>query len=150
MFLTINIFDRYCSTTGVDPEIFNLVGCVAMLLAAKYRHDFNVPNISQLCGPVFTYQRFVEFGGDIGRVLRVIGAPTVDCFLPYPRNLMAAEQVDSMELAATQVDSMVRYISEIILYHPEFVNVSPSLIARLVCAMCCSQLKTCIALCPEA
>jgi hypothetical protein len=36
LFLTVNLLDRYCSKRVVYKQHYQLVGCAALLIAAKY------------------------------------------------------------------------------------------------------------------
>ncbi|KAI8710913.1 Cyclin N-terminal domain-containing protein [Fusarium sp. LHS14.1] len=49
LFLTVNLLDRYCSKRVIYKQSYQLVGCAALLIAAKYgdRKD-RVPRIHQL------------------------------------------------------------------------------------------------------
>jgi hypothetical protein len=49
LFLTINLLDRYCSSRMVYKQHYQLVGCAALLIAAKYGDNKDrVPQINGL------------------------------------------------------------------------------------------------------
>ena len=49
LFLTINLLDRYCSKRVVYKQHYQLVGCAALLIAAKYGDKKDrVPQINEL------------------------------------------------------------------------------------------------------
>lgn len=131
LFLTINILDRYCSKLIVYKKHYQLVGCAAMLIAAKYGDKKDrVPTIKELqamCCGLYDEKLFVQMERHVLQALGwVIGHPTVDTFLQ-----MVLQEVNY----DPEVESMARYLAEIAFFHKEFVGVRPSVMARTAYAL---------------
>ncbi len=127
LFLTINLLDRYCSKRIVYRKHYQLIGCAALLVAAKYGDNKNkVPTILELksmCCNLYEEENFIEMERHLLSTLEfVIGHPTVDSFLQI---YMADSPYNESVL-----EQMALYISEMAMYHKEFVGTLPSAIAR--------------------
>lgn len=126
LFLTINLLDRYCSKRVVYKKHYQLVGCSALLIAAKYgdRKD-RVPTIKELktmCCALYEDDMFTQMEWHVLQTLNwVIGHPTIHSFLDFA---VEKEQYDP------EVEHMACYISEIALFQKEFVGKRPSDMAR--------------------
>jgi len=126
LFLTINLLDRYCSKRVVYKKHYQLVGCSALLIAAKYsdRKD-RVPTIKELktmCCALYEADMFTQMEWHVLQTLNwVIGHPTIHSFLDLA---VEYEQYDP------EVEHMACYISEIALFQKEFVGKRPSDMAR--------------------
>lgn len=126
LFLTVNLLDRYCSKRVVYKQHYQLVGCAALLIAAKYGDKKDrVPQIHELnnmCCGLYDAGMFTQMEMHVLNTLEwTIGHPTVDFF----SQLIVAEEHDSVE-----VEHMAAYICEIALYHRDFVSSKPSVMAR--------------------
>ncbi|PNS21905.1 G1/S-specific cyclin CCN1 [Sphaceloma murrayae] len=125
LFLAVNLLDRYCSRRVVYKRHYQLVGCAALLIAAKYgdRKD-RVPTIRELksmCCSLYDEDMFTQMEWHVLQTLNwIVGHPTVSSFL----QMAMADVVDP------EVENMSLYISEMALYHKEFVPVAPSVMAR--------------------
>jgi len=131
LFLTINILDRYCSKRIVYKPHYQLVGCSAMLISAKYGDKKDrVPTIKELkamCCGLYDESMFVQMERHVLQTLNwVIGHPTVDTFLQ-----MVLQEVSY----DPEVEAMSRYLAEIAFYHKDFVSVRPSVMARTSLAL---------------
>lgn len=131
LFLTINLLDRYCSKRVVYKQHYQLVGCAALLIASKYGDKKDrVPQINELnnmCCGLYDAGMFTQMEMHVLNTLEWnIGHPTVDFF----SQLIVAEERDDCE-----VESMAAYISEIALYHRDFVSTKPSTMARASLAL---------------
>ncbi|EAQ93448.1 hypothetical protein CHGG_01683 [Chaetomium globosum CBS 148.51] len=131
LFLTVNLLDRYCSKRVVYKQHYQLVGCAALLIAAKYGDKKDrVPQINELnnmCCGLYDAGMFTQMEMHVLNTLDWnIGHPTVDFFT----QLVAAEERDSRE-----VEHMAAYICEIALYHRDFVSTKPSVMARASLAL---------------
>jgi hypothetical protein len=131
LFLTVNLLDRYCSKRVVYKQHYQLVGCAALLIAAKYGDKKDrVPQINELnnmCCGLYDAGMFTQMEMHVLNTLEWnIGHPTVDFFT----QLVAAEERDSRE-----VEHMAAYICEIALYHRDFVSTKPSVMARASLAL---------------
>ncbi|CAK7198686.1 hypothetical protein SEUCBS139899_001350 [Sporothrix eucalyptigena] len=131
LFLTVNLLDRYCSKRVVYKQHYQLVGCAALLIAAKYGDKKDrVPQINELnnmCCGLYDAGMFTQMEMHVLNTLEWnIGHPTVDFFA----QLIIAEERDDRE-----VEHMASYISEIALYHRDFVSTKPSTMARASLAL---------------
>lgn len=126
LFLTINLLDRYCSRRIVYKRHYQLVGCAALLIAAKYgdRKEY-VPTIGELkcmCCSLYDDEMFTQMEWHVLQTLDwAIGHPTIDSFLQLAL-------IDSpLDL---EVENMARYISEIAMFSKDFISKRPSDMAR--------------------
>ncbi|TDZ20575.1 G1/S-specific cyclin CCN1 [Colletotrichum orbiculare MAFF 240422] len=131
LFLTVNLLDRYCSKRVVYKQHYQLVGCAALLIAAKYGDKKDrVPQIHELnnmCCGLYDAGMFTQMEMHVLNTLEwTIGHPTVDFFT----QLIVAEEHDKIE-----VEHMAAYICEIALYHRDFVSTKPSIMARASLAL---------------
>ncbi|KAJ5693122.1 hypothetical protein N7462_002545 [Penicillium macrosclerotiorum] len=131
LFLAINLLDRYCSKRVVYKRHYQLVGCAALLIAAKYNDKKDrVPTVKELksmCCSLYDDDMFIQMEWHVLQTLGwTIGHPTVDSFLqiavldePYDR----------------EVEHMALYILEIALFHRDFVSKQSSELARAALAL---------------
>ncbi|KAG7408196.1 G1/S-specific cyclin CCN1 [Fusarium oxysporum f. sp. rapae] len=125
LFLTVNLLDRYCSKRVVYKQHYQLVGCAALLIAAKYCDTKDrVPQIHELnnmCCGLYEAGMFTEMEMHVVDTLYwTIGPTTVDF-----SQLMVAEEGDEQEVA-----HVATYLCEIALYYRDFVSTKPSVMAR--------------------
>lgn len=131
LFLAVNLLDRYCSRRVVYKRHYQLVGCAALLIAAKYGDKKErVPMIKELksmCCALYDEEMFTQMEWHVLNTLDwVVGHPTVDTFM----QLEMKEVSDDIE-----VESMALYLSQIALYHKDFVQSKPSVMARVSLAL---------------
>ena len=131
LFLAVNILDRYCSRRVVYRRHYQLVGCTALLIAAKYGEcSKKVPHIKELanmCCSLYDEDMFVQMERHVMITLEwSIGAPTVDAFI---------QTALDEELYDPEVEHMALYISEIAMFHKEFISKLPSEIAKASLAL---------------
>ncbi|RYC78098.1 hypothetical protein BFJ63_vAg19028 [Fusarium oxysporum f. sp. narcissi] len=126
LFLTVNLLDPYCSNRVVYKQHYQLVGCAALLIAAKYcdKKD-RVPQIHELtnmCCGLYEAGMFTKMEMHVlGTLDWTMGPATVEF-----SQLMVAEKGDDQEVA-----HVATYLCEIALYHRDFVSTKPSVMARL-------------------
>lgn len=131
LYLAVNLLDRYCSRRVVYKKHYQLVGCAALLVAAKYgdKKD-HVPHIGELqsmCCGLYDVEMFTQMEWHVLQTLDwLIGHPTVDSFL---QAILADEPYDA------ELEHMTWYICEIALFHRDFVSVLPSVLARSALAL---------------
>ncbi|KAK5126747.1 hypothetical protein LTR85_009681 [Meristemomyces frigidus] len=129
--LAVNLLDRYCSRRVVYKRHYQLVGCAALLISAKYGdRKERVPTIRELksmCCSLYDDDMFTQMEWHVLQTLNwIVGHPTVTSFL---------------QLALTEVsfdpelEHMSWYITELALYHKEFISVRPSVMARSALAL---------------
>ena len=130
LFLSINILDRYCSKVKVFKKNYQLAGCGAMLIAAKYDDKNFVPSIDdfvEMCGGLYTKETFAQMERHILQHLAwSIGHPTVDTYLQ-----MYIEDIhfnDGEPNYDPQAEFLARFMSENALYHKVYVDVMPSVL----------------------
>jgi len=131
LFLTVNLLDRYCSKRVVYKRHYQLVGCAALLIAAKYGDKKDrVPTIRELksmCCSLYDDDMFIQMEWHVLQTLGwTIGHPTVDSFL----------QMAVLDTPYDpEVEHLALYISEISLFHREFVSKPSSDLARASLAL---------------
>jgi hypothetical protein len=129
--LAVNLLDRYCSRRVVYKRHYQLVGCAALLIAAKYGdRKERVPTIRELksmCCSLYDDEMFTQMEWHVLQTLNwIVGHPTVTSF----------QQLALTEISCDpELEHMAWYISEIALYHKEFIPVRPSVMARSALAL---------------
>lgn len=128
LFLAVNLLDRYCSRRVVYKRHYQLVGCAALLIAAKYGDKKErVPLIRELksmCCNLYDEDMFTQMEWHVLNTLDwVIGHPTVDTW-------MQLELTGGPVYDDARVEHMALYLAEIALYHKEFVSTRSSVMAR--------------------
>lgn len=131
LFLAVNLLDRYCSRRVVYKRHYQLVGCAALLIAAKYGDKKDrVPTVRELksmCCALYDDEMFTQMEWHVLQTLNwIIGHPTVDSFLQIA---LSEGPYDP------EVEHMTLYIAEIALFHKEFVSTRPSVLARSALAL---------------
>ena len=138
LYLTVNLLDRYCSRRVVYKRHYQLVGCATLLIATKYGdRKERVPLIRELrsmCCSLYDEEMFTQMEWHVLNTLDwTIGHPTVDTWLQLALK-------DRPECEDVEVEHMALYLSEIALYHKDFVEVKSSVIARASLALARSTL----------
>ena len=126
LFLAVNLLDRYCSRRIVYKRHYQLVGCASLLIAAKYGdRKERVPTIRELksmCCSLYDDDMFTQMEWHVLQTLNwIVGHPTVSSFLDLALSESALDP---------EVEHLSQYISEMALYHKEFIPVLPSVMAR--------------------
>ncbi|GBE78385.1 cyclin [Sparassis latifolia] len=127
LYLALNIIDRYVSRRIVYVKHYQLVGCAALWIAAKFEDAKDrVPSIEdlvQICGKG-TYDQiaFIQMEGHVLQTIQwSLGHPTAEAWL----RLLCADRW----LEETRVQHVARFLMEITLFYREFVRCLPSSIA---------------------
>ena len=131
LFLAINLLDRYCSRRIVYKKHYQLVGCSALLIAAKYGDRKEcVPTIRELntmCCGLYDDDMFTQMEWHVLQTLDwAIGHPTIDNFVQLA---VEHHQYDP------EVENMALFIAEIALFQKEFVAKRASDLARSALAL---------------
>lgn len=126
LFLAVNLLDRYCSKRVVYKRHYQLVGCAALLIAAKYGDKKDrVPTIRELrsmCCSLYDEEMFTQMEWHVLQTLNwIIGHPSVDSFLQIALSEVAYDP---------ELEHMAWYLCEIALFHKDFVSTKPSVMAR--------------------
>lgn len=131
LFLAVNLLDRYCSRRVVYKRHYQLVGCAALLIAAKYGdRKERVPTVHELksmCCSLYEADMFTQMEWHVLQTLNwIVGHPTVDSFLQLALSEAGYDP---------EVEHMTWYICEIALFHRDFVATRPSVLARSALAL---------------
>ncbi len=131
LFLTVNLLDRYCSKRVVYKRHYQLVGCAALLIAAKYGDKKEkVPTIKELksmCCSLYDDDMFLQMEWHVLSTLDwTVGHPTVDSFV----KLAVKDSVTDPE-----TENLALYILEMALFHRDFVSKQSSTLALAALAL---------------
>jgi Cyclin, N-terminal domain/Cyclin, C-terminal domain len=131
LFLTVNLLDRYCSKRVVYKRHYQLVGCAALLIAAKYGDKKEkVPTIKELksmCCSLYDDDMFLQMEWHVLSTLDwTVGHPTVDSFV----KLAVKDSIPDPE-----TENLALYILEIALFHRDFVSKQSSTLALAALAL---------------
>lgn len=141
LFLAMNIVNRYCSKRIVFRKHFQLVGCTALWIAAKYEDKKSrVPLLSMLghlCCGAYSEDMFVQMEGHLLVTLEWnISHCTVDTFL----SMMLSNA------ASPLLVNLNSYLAELTLYHRDFVGRDPLLVAKMIHMLAMHILNFCAVL----
>ncbi|THH20244.1 hypothetical protein EW146_g1092 [Bondarzewia mesenterica] len=126
LYLTLNIVDRYVSRRIVFIKHYQLVGCAALWIAAKFEDaKERVPTVQELvhfCREAYDESAFVQMEGHVLATIQwTLGHPTAEAWL---RVLCCVPYVEEI-----RVQHVARFLMEITLFYREFVKYPPSSIA---------------------
>jgi hypothetical protein len=132
MFLAVNLLDRYCCRKSVRQSDLQLLGCTALLIAAKYGDGrrSQVPSLEDLCSAccsLYDTAMFTEMEWSVLEALSwAIGHPDSYTFL----QMALAESTSN-----PQVIHLSMYIAETALFYKEFVCTKPSVLSKTALAL---------------
>lgn len=123
LFLAVNLIDRYCSKRVVYKKHYQLVGCAALWIAAKYEDKKDrVPNVrelKQMCCNAYDEDMFIQMEGHVLNTLEwTIGHPTAHAYLELA--------LQKSETSCPQLAEMGAFFCELALFHRELVGFSAS------------------------
>ena len=126
LYLTLNIIDRYVSRRIVYIKHYQLVGCAALWIAAKFRDvDTSVPSVqelAQMCCNTYDESAFVQMEQHVLSTIQwTLGHPTAEAWLKFIYCDATPED--------KKVQSITRFLMEITLFYREFIFYAPSTIA---------------------
>ncbi|KAJ7160245.1 cyclin-like protein [Mycena filopes] len=130
LYLTVNIVDRYVSRRVTYIKHYQLVGCAALWIAAKFVDpEERIPtyqDLVQICQETYHESAFNQMEGHVLSTIQTLFVPNAsDC-------LFLVVKGPSMDGPFTE-DPIVRHVAyflmEITLFYPEFIECSPSSIA---------------------
>lgn len=126
LYLTLNIVDRYVSRRIVYIKHYQLVGCAALWIAAKFEDaKERVPTVQdlvQICRETYEESAFVQMEGHVLSTIQwTLGHPTAEAWL---RLLCCGPSMED-----PKVQHVARFIMEITLFYREFVKYPPSTIS---------------------
>ncbi|KAF7339725.1 G1/S-specific cyclin CLN1 [Mycena sanguinolenta] len=127
LYLTLNIVDRYVSRRIVYIKHYQLVGCAALWIAAKFEDaKERVPTVHDLaaiCRDTYDESAFIQMEGHVLNTIQwTLGHPTAEAWL----RLMC---VVGTSVEDAKVQHVARFLMEITLFYREFVRFAPSSIA---------------------
>ena len=126
LYLTLNIVDRYVSRRIVYIKHYQLVGCAALWIAAKFEDAKDrvptVQELAQICRETYDESAFIQMEGHVLATIQwTLGHPTAEAWL----RLMCCDPFAEEE----KVQHVARFLMEITLFYREFVKYPPSSIA---------------------
>ncbi|KAN0063998.1 hypothetical protein ACQY0O_003604 [Thecaphora frezii] len=135
LFLTMNIVDRYVSKRIVYKRHYQLVGCAALLIAAKFEDSKDrvpsVADLSQMCCNAYDESAFTQMEGHVLSTIGwTLGHPTAEAWLRI-ESVRAREDIKTINVA--------RFFLEASLFQREFIGLKSSaltggalMLARLI------------------
>ena len=126
LYLTLNIIDRYVSRRIVYVKHYQLVGCAALWIAAKFEDAKErvptVADLAQICRDTYDESAFIQMEGHVLTTIQwTLGHPTAEAWL---RLLCVGPCMEELK-----VQHVARFVMEITLFYREFVEYAPSSIA---------------------
>jgi hypothetical protein len=126
LYLTLNIVDRYVSRRIVYIKHYQLVGCAALWIAAKFEDAKErvptVQDLAQICRETYDESAFIQMEGHVLATIQwTLGHPTAEAWL---RLMCCGPYIED-----TKVQHVARFLMEITLFYREFVKYAPSSIA---------------------
>ncbi|GLB36317.1 putative cyclin family protein [Lyophyllum shimeji] len=126
LYLTLNIVDRYVSRRIVYIKHYQLVGCAALWIAAKFEDAKErvptVQDLAQICRETYEESAFIQMEGHVLSTIQwTLGHPTAEAWL----RLMCCGPI----MEEPKVQHVARFLMEITLFYREFVTYPPSTIA---------------------
>jgi len=126
LYLTLNIIDRYVSRRIVYVKHYQLVGCAALWIAAKFEDAKErvptVQELAQICRETYDESAFIQMEGHVLSTIQwSLGHPTAEAWL---RLICCGPVVEE-----ARVQHVARFLMEITLFYREFVQYPPSAIA---------------------
>ncbi|KAG6332689.1 hypothetical protein ID866_6402 [Astraeus odoratus] len=126
LYLTLNIVDRYVSRRIVYIKHYQLVGCAALWIAAKFEDAKErvptVQELAQICRETYDESAFIQMEGHVLATIQwTLGHPTAEAWL----RLMCCDPFVEEE----KVQHVARFLMEITLFYREFIKYAPSSIA---------------------
>ncbi|GAA5939784.1 hypothetical protein JCM3775_001624 [Rhodotorula graminis] len=126
LYLALNIVDRYVSKRVVFKKHYQLVGCAALWIAAKFEDAKDrvptLPELVDMCCNAYDERAFVQMEGHVLQTIGwVVGHPTAEAWLRL------ACVTGSIEETRTQ--HVARFLMELTLFHREFIRCNQSDVA---------------------
>ncbi|KAF9240939.1 cyclin-like protein [Melanogaster broomeanus] len=113
LYLTLNIVDRYVSRRIVYIKHYQLVGCAALWIAAKFEDAKD--RVPTICRETYDESAFIQMEGHVLATIQwTLGHPTAEAWL----RLMCCDPFH-----------VSRFLMEITLFYREFIKYPPSSIA---------------------
>ena len=126
LYLTMNLVDRYVSKRIVYKRHYQLVGCAALLIAAKFEDAKDrvptVQELSQMCCNAYDPSAFTQMEGHVLSTLGwQLGHPTAESWLRY--------EYSCAPPSSPATHNVARFLLEVTLFHESFLTLPPSSLA---------------------
>lgn len=126
LYLTLNIIDRYVSRRVVYTKHYQLVGCTALWIAAKFEDAKDrvptVEQLSNLCHDAYETTAFIQMEIHVLQTIQwIVGHPTAEAWLRAVCCGSSVEDVKTQHIA--------RFLMEISLFYREYLTYPSSAIA---------------------
>ena len=126
LYLAMNIVDRYVSKRVVYKKHYQLVGCAALWIAAKFEDGKDkvplVRELAEMCCKAYDESAFIQMEGHVLSTIGwVLGHPSAEAWLRS--YTLGRNQEDA------KVQNVARFLMELTLFHREFVGIRSSNIA---------------------
>lgn len=126
LYLCLNIVDRYVSRRIVYTKHYQLVGCAALWIAAKFEDaKERVPTVKdlvQICRETYDESAFLQMESHVLATIQwTLGHPTAEAWLRY----YCCGDYDEI----AKVQHVARFLMEITLFYRDFIKFCPSVIA---------------------
>jgi len=126
LYLTLNIIDRYCSRRIVFMKHYQLVGCAALWIAAKFEDAKErvptVHDLHEICRKAYDLSAFIQMEHHVLTTIQwTVGHPTAEAWL---RLACAGWYTEDQ-----RTGHVARFLMEITLFHREFVLFGASAIS---------------------
>ncbi|QRV76680.1 Cyclin, N-terminal domain [Ceratobasidium sp. AG-Ba] len=127
LYLALNIVDRYVSRRVVYKKHYQLVGCSALWIAAKFEDAKDrVPTVQDLhtmCRATYDESAFIQMEGHVLATIQwTVGHPTAESWLRIACTNVCFEDTETQHVA--------RFIMETTLFYREFIDYPPSVLAN--------------------
>lgn len=156
LFLCWNIIDRYCAKRIAFKQHYQLIGCTALWIAAKYEDKKSrVPTIGelgQMCSNVYEASMFKEMELHILNTLGWSVSFTsiedvlqlaVKCANPDGKESLnqPLENYKSNSPVVSAILAVSRFLAELTLYEKDYLNYTPSMLGSSIFVLACSILN---------
>ncbi|KAK4048840.1 hypothetical protein OIO90_005648 [Microbotryomycetes sp. JL221] len=127
LYLALNIVDRYVSRRIVFKKHYQLVGCAALWIAAKFEDAKDrvptVPELCQMCDGAYDESAFIQMEGHVLSTINwVVGHPTSEAWLRLACTTGPVEDQRTQHVA--------RFLMEITLFTRDYIPFKPSELAH--------------------
>lgn len=123
LFLTVNLIDRFLERRAVSRTKLQLVGCAAMLIAAKYEEIY-APEIRD-----FVYISDQAYNRDQILAMESIILNCLGFFITAPTALRFGERLCRVAKVSPETENYIRYLMELTMQDSKFLRYRPSEIA---------------------
>jgi len=123
LYVTVNLIDRFLERRAVSRTKLQLVGCTAMLIAAKYEEIY-APEVRD-----FVYISDQAYTKDQILAMESIMLNTLGFYITVPTALRFGERLCKVGKVSSETESFIFYLMELTLQDSKFLRYRPSEIA---------------------